>query len=59
MLGADHVLFVLALLIGARRLRDVLVTASVFTVAHSVTLLLAAFGVVGAPAWIRRGSRSH
>ncbi|MDR7381954.1 HupE/UreJ family protein [Promicromonospora iranensis] len=48
--GLDHVLFLLALLIGARRLRDVVWTATAFTVAHSVTFLLAALGVVSAPA---------
>ncbi|MFI7640688.1 HupE/UreJ family protein [Nonomuraea sp. NPDC049400] len=47
--GPDHVLFLLALLIGARRLRDVVVTASAFTVAHSITFLLAAMGVVDVP----------
>ena len=48
--GLDHVLFLLALLIGARRLRDVVRTATAFTVAHSVTFLLAALGVVSVPA---------
>ncbi|MFE7504584.1 HupE/UreJ family protein [Promicromonospora sp. NPDC057488] len=48
--GIDHVLFLLALLIGARRLRDVVWTATAFTVAHSVTFLLAALGVVSVPA---------
>jgi hydrogenase/urease accessory protein HupE len=50
LLGLDHVLFLLALLIGARRLRDVVRTATVFTVAHSVTFLLAALDVVSVPA---------
>ncbi|MFJ3404342.1 HupE/UreJ family protein [Promicromonospora sp. NPDC090134] len=48
--GIDHVLFLLALLIGSRRLRDVVLTATAFTVAHSVTFLLAALGVVSVPA---------
>ncbi|MEU0567537.1 HupE/UreJ family protein [Nonomuraea sp. NPDC005983] len=47
--GLDHVLFLLALLIGARRLRDVVITASAFTAAHSITFLLAAMGVVDVP----------
>ncbi|MFI2485357.1 HupE/UreJ family protein [Promicromonospora kroppenstedtii] len=47
--GIDHVLFLLALLIGSRRLRDVVLTATAFTVAHSVTFLLAALGVVSVP----------
>ncbi|WP_067134895.1 HupE/UreJ family protein [Microtetraspora malaysiensis] len=50
--GLDHIFFLLALLIGARRLRDVVVTASAFTVAHSITFLLAAMGVVDVPAAI-------
>ncbi|SEK62976.1 HupE/UreJ family protein [Nonomuraea pusilla] len=48
--GLDHVLFLLALLIGARRPRDVVVTASAFTAAHSITFLLAAMGIVEVPA---------
>jgi hydrogenase/urease accessory protein HupE len=47
--GLDHIFFLIALLIGARRLRDVVVTASAFTVAHSITFLLAAMGVVDVP----------
>lgn len=50
--GLDHVLFLLALLIGARRLRDVVWTATAFTVAHSVTFLLAALGVVSVPSMV-------
>ncbi|MFI7145369.1 HupE/UreJ family protein [Nonomuraea sp. NPDC050022] len=42
----------LALLIGARRLRDVVITASAFTAAHSITFLLAAMGVVDVPGQI-------
>ncbi|QEO14892.1 HupE/UreJ family protein [Agromyces intestinalis] len=47
--GIDHILFLLALIIGSRRLRDVVLAATTFTVAHSVTFLLAALGVVDAP----------
>ncbi|MFE2044402.1 HupE/UreJ family protein [Streptomyces sp. NPDC059477] len=47
--GLDHVLFLLSLLIGARSLRDVVLTATAFTAAHSVTFLLAATGVVSVP----------
>ncbi|GIH23928.1 hypothetical protein Aph01nite_22380 [Acrocarpospora phusangensis] len=50
--GFDHVLFLLALLLGARRLRDVVEVATAFTVAHSVTLVLAAIGWVSLPGWI-------
>ncbi|WP_147434657.1 HupE/UreJ family protein [Micromonospora musae] len=50
--GLDHVLFLLALLLGAKRLRDVVEVATAFTLAHSVTLVLAAVGWVSAPEWI-------
>ncbi|SDK95095.1 HupE/UreJ family protein [Nonomuraea jiangxiensis] len=47
--GLDHLCFLLALLIGARSLRAVVVTATTFTVAHSITFLLAAMGFVDVP----------
>ncbi|WP_430645180.1 HupE/UreJ family protein [Agromyces sp. GXS1127] len=50
--GLDHVLFIVALLLGARSLRGLVLTATTFTVAHSVTFLLAALGIVGVPAEI-------
>ena len=50
--GIDHILFLLALIVGSRRLRDVVLAATTFTVAHSVTFLLAALGVVTVPAAI-------
>lgn len=50
LLGPDHVLFLLALLVGVRRLRDVVLLATGFTVAHSATFLLAALGLVAVPA---------
>ena len=50
--GIDHILFLLALIVGSRRLRDVVLAATSFTVAHSVTFVLAALGVVSAPAAI-------
>lgn len=48
-LGWDHVVFLLILLLGARGLRDVAELATAFTVAHSVTLALALLGVVNVP----------
>ena len=48
--GIDHILFLLALIVGSRRLREVVIAATTFTVAHSVTFILAATGVVAAPA---------
>lgn len=50
LLGPDHLLFLLALLIGARSWRDVLLAASAFTLAHSATFVLGALGVVNVPA---------
>lgn len=48
--GIDHILFLLALIVGSRRLRDIVLAATAFTVAHSVTFILAALGVVTVPA---------
>jgi hypothetical protein len=48
--GIDHILFLLALIAGSRRLREVVLTATAFTVAHSVTFILAALGLVHVPA---------
>ncbi|WZH38274.1 MAG: HupE/UreJ family protein [Microbacterium enclense] len=50
--GIDHILFLLALIVGSRRLREVVIAATTFTLAHSVTFILAATGVVAAPAEI-------
>lgn len=48
--GYDHLLFLLALLIGAANFWRVLGIASAFTLAHSITLSLAATKLVEAPA---------
>jgi hydrogenase/urease accessory protein HupE len=50
--GLDHILFLLALIVGSRRLRDIVLAATAFTVAHSVTFILAALGIVSIPAFI-------
>jgi hypothetical protein len=44
--GWDHLAFLFALLLLARRLREVAVLVTAFTAAHSVTLALAVLGVV-------------
>lgn len=49
LLGPDHVLFVLGLTLLIRRRRALLIAVTGFTVAHSLTLGLAALGIV-APA---------
>jgi hypothetical protein len=48
--GIDHILFLLALIAGSRRLREIVLAATTFTLAHSVTFILAALGVVHVPA---------
>lgn len=50
--GIDHILFLLALIAGSRRLREIVLAATAFTVAHSVTFILAATGAIAAPASI-------
>ena len=50
--GIDHVLFLVALLIGARGLGTVVKLATAFTAAHSVTLAFGALGWVNVPAEI-------
>jgi hydrogenase/urease accessory protein HupE len=47
--GWDHLAFLLTLLVVARGVRDAVRVATAFTVAHSVTLSLAAFDVVRLP----------
>jgi HupE / UreJ protein len=47
--GLDHVLFLVALLLGARGFMSVVKLATTFTVAHSVTLAMAAVGWVNVP----------
>ncbi|MDL9978959.1 HupE/UreJ family protein [Microbacterium sp. ASV49] len=44
--GIDHIFFLVALIISSRRLRDVVLAATCFTLAHSITFLLAALGLV-------------
>ena len=44
--GFDHLCFLLALLLVAARLRDVLAVVTTFTLAHSITLAAAATGLV-------------
>ena len=49
LLGYDHLLFVLALLILVRTWRRVALTVTAFTVAHSITLAAATLGFVNVP----------
>ncbi|MCA9192351.1 MAG: HupE/UreJ family protein [Planctomycetales bacterium] len=50
--GYDHLLFLAALLLASRQLWEAASIITCFTVAHSVTLALAATEVVVVPAWI-------
>ena len=43
-LGFDHILFILSLLLLSPKLKPLLIQASTFTVAHSITLGLSMFG---------------
>jgi len=47
--GPDHLLFVFGLVLLAGTVRRLLATVSAFTVGHSVTLTLAALGIVDVP----------
>jgi len=47
--GYDHLLFLLGLLVTCSSWRRMLVIITCFTLAHSITLTLAAFGVVAIP----------
>ena len=49
LLGYDHLLFVLALVILVRTWRRVAITVTAFTVAHSITLAAATLGFVNVP----------
>lgn len=44
--GYDHLLFIVALVLGAATLWDLVKVVTLFTVAHSITLALAALGLV-------------
>jgi hypothetical protein len=49
--GIDHVLFVICLLIPYRRIRPLIAIITAFTVAHSITLIASAFGLVPGALW--------
>jgi len=50
--GHDHLLFLFGLLVVCRDMRSILTLITCFTIAHSITLALAALGVVQLPARI-------
>ena len=49
--GYDHLLFVMCLIIPFRRVRPLIILVTSFTVAHSITLLLAASGFAPSRLW--------
>jgi hypothetical protein len=49
--GIDHLLFVFCLVIPFRRIRQLVVIVTAFTVAHSITLASAAMGIVPDSLW--------
>ena len=51
--GWDHLAFLVALVLSARRLRSLLAVVTAFTVAHSITLGLSALNVVDCSAYSR------
>jgi hypothetical protein len=51
-LGLDHILFVVCLFFLSPKLKTVVLQATAFTVAHTITLGLAMYGVISAPTYI-------
>lgn len=49
--GLDHLLFLAALILPVRRLRPLIVIVTAFTLAHSITLTAAVFGLVPEGLW--------
>ncbi|WP_120077920.1 HupE/UreJ family protein [Aurantiacibacter odishensis] len=52
LIGPDHVLFLIGLILLGGSLRRLAVIVTAFTVGHSVTLALAATGTFAPPAWL-------
>ncbi|MGY8813873.1 MAG: HupE/UreJ family protein [Gammaproteobacteria bacterium] len=50
--GYDHILFLLGLLLVGRGLRNLVIIATSFTIAHSITLAIATLGIVQPIPWI-------
>ena len=50
--GIDHIVFILGLTLISKRLIDLVIQVTAFTVAHSVTLALGLYGVLNLPASI-------
>ena len=52
MIGSDHVLFLVGLLLLGGSVRKLVLIVTMFTVGHSITLSLAALDIVTPPAWL-------
>ncbi len=50
LIGLDHILFIITVILATTGWRDTLKLVSAFTVAHSITLALAFFGLIALPA---------
>lgn len=53
--GVDHILFILAICLTSRSLRELIEGSLCFTLAHSITLGIVALGKVSPGAWIEVG----
>ncbi len=51
LIGIDHILFLLCLIIPFRRLRPLIVIVTSFTIAHSITIIASAFGLTPRALW--------
>lgn len=51
LIGIDHILFLLCLIIPFRKLRPLIVIVTSFTIAHSITLIASAFGLTPRVLW--------
>ena len=52
LIGPDHVLFVIGLILLGGSLRRLAIIVTAFTIGHSITLVLAATGTFAPPAWL-------
>ncbi len=52
MIGPDHILFLIGLLLLGGSLRKLVTIVTAFTIGHSITLTLAALNIVNPPAWL-------
>ena len=52
LIGPDHLLFLIGLLLLGGSLRQLVLVVSAFTVAHSMTLSLAVFRILAPPGWL-------